>query len=176
MITATITREITGDLTIEPPDVWHLKARAGRRSILANIRGRKVEVFVGMTQELWYFNSDKEAAYYDEQPGQQVVASKPADCVKWIRSHSPRGPEQQSLLDYYVWLDFEYYWQLRMEQSGRDYAAWEQEQDNARTLWYAKQEELLRVQDERQTELPPGQTEVLSLDKFPVEIEEELEL
>lgn len=172
MITATITRDTNGELFIEPPNLWALKARAGRRSLAANIRGRKVDVFVGMNQELWYFNSEREASYYDELPGQRVVASKPADCVKWIRSHSPRGPDQQSMLDYYIWLDFEHYWQLRTEQSAKDLAAWEQEQEQARSIWYARQEELLRQQDIDQTE--NGATAEITAE-FPVEIEPDVE-
>lgn len=174
MITATIIRDpITGDCAIEPPSLWHLKARAGRRSLASNIRGRKIEVFVGMNQELWYFNSDRDAAYYDEPPGQRVVASLSSDCIKWIRSHSARGPEQQSMLDYYIWLDFEHYWQLRSEQAAKELAIWEEEQAQARALWYASQEEMLRVQD---AELSRPDTVAAWPDHFPVEIEPDLEL
>ncbi len=170
MITATIIREPNGDLLLEIPNIWAAKGECGRRRILANIRGRKVEVFVGLNQELWYFNTWKDAHDFDERCGQQIVAILPEDCVKWIRSHTPKNREQEQLLDYYSWLAFEYYWNLRREKAAAELVIWEQEQETNREFWYARQEAILR-EEAIQVFEPEG------LDKkFPLEIEEDVPL
>jgi hypothetical protein len=143
MIIATYHRDHEGNLILDIPNIWAAKSKAARRSILANIRGRKLEVFVGMQQELWYFNTWKDAEYYDEKFGQRIIAVQPDDCVKWLQNYTPRGPDQENLLEYYSWHAPNYYWQQRRDRDDRILAAWESEQAESRMIFYQREQERL---------------------------------
>lgn len=171
MIQATLTRQPDGSLLIEVPNVWEKKQAACRRGITANIRGRRLDVFVGMVDSkynnikvpLWYFNNYRDAQDYDEPVGQIVVASNPEACIKWLRAYTPRGQEQESLIEYFSWFHMPAWWKARQEQVDKEVVQWEEERRIEKVMWYAKEEERLNQ-------------EALSLtesQKIPVEIYDE---
>lgn len=165
MIPATIIHDEHGNISILHPNCFTLKVSAVRRSIQANVRGRRLEVHVGMDQQLWYFNTYKEATDFDETPGQNIIAVTAEDCIKWIRSYTPRGPDQESLLEYYAHFHFPTWWKKREEERAREYALWEEDQKISAQIWYAREEARMNAEAESLVE------------KFPVEIEaDELDL
>lgn len=170
MIPATTLQNPDGTIELCLPNTWPTRMRSARRSFLANIQGRRVEVFVGANQSLWYYNNWRDASDFDERTGQQVVAATAAECIRWIRSYMPRGPEQDSLLEYYTWHDFHHYCEQRVQRDSLLLKAWEEEQDQARVLWYTREEARLR-QEAAELETPDEQ---LGDTEFPVEIEIEL--
>lgn len=169
MIPATTILHPDGTIELRLPDTWPDRMRAARRSFLANIQGRRVEVFVGANQSLWYYNTWRDACDFDERTGQHIVAGTAAECIRWIKSYMPRGPEQDRLLEYYTWHDFRHYCEQRVQRDILLLKAWEAEQTQARILWYAREEARLRQEA----------VELEIHEEFPVEtivIEEEKQL
>jgi hypothetical protein len=177
MITAILTQLSDGSLLVEHPNIWERKQAACRRSIIANIRGRRVEVFVGFLSIqgpvikclLWYYNNYKDAEDFDERTGQVVVASTPADCIKWIKSYTPRGSEQDYVLDFYSGLHFPTFVEQRQASFAKETVIWEQEQREATALWFAREEARLNAEA---ASLEESDTKKVQ-EKFPLEIETE---
>lgn len=171
MITATVLPNPDGTFEITIPDTWPARMRSVRRSFLANIQGRRVEVFVGANQSLWYFNNWRDAIDFDERTGQHVVAGTAAECIRWIKSFMPRGPEQDRLLEYYTWHDFSHYCEQRVQRDALSLKQWEEEQDQARILWYAREEARLR-----QETVDLTLEHETSLEEFPLETDPDIQL
>lgn len=162
MFTATLTPQPDGSLLISHPDIWEQKMAACRRSVVANIRGRRVEIFVGMIEAkfnfvkvpLWYVNDYADAAENDERTGQLVVVSDPEACIRWIKAYIPRGVEQDRLLEFYSWFHLPTYWKAKQEQAERELATWEEDRRIERQLWFAREEARLNAEAAALTEEP----------------------
>jgi hypothetical protein len=148
MIQAILTPQSDGSLLIEHPDIWEKKNASCQRKFTANVRGRRIEVYVGMLDSkynvvkipLYYFNSWRDAEDFDERPGQNVIASSTADCIKWIKAYTPPGPEKDRLLEFFSWLHLTTYMELRRPIWEKESAQWEEDRRIETATWYAREE------------------------------------
>ena len=160
----------------EPPSAEdRIKVRSERFGFEANLLGRRVTIFINYDNALWYWNTTKDAEEYDESFGTNFVASHPMECVRWIKSHVPKGALQDRLLEYYEWVHFPYYWERKQERDAEESEKFERRiQAEIAYLWEwrARQMELDQESSEEEPSTPqPAQPSTPSpVEIFPLEI------
>lgn len=147
MIPAILSTLSDGTIVIGHEDTFARKSSTYRLSILANLRGRRLEVIAAANgSSLWYYNDFQSAEEWDEPTGQVYAAIGVEACVRWIKAFTARGPDQDRMLEHFSHWHFPTFWKQRQEYRAKEFAQWEADQDESARLWYAREEDRLNAE------------------------------
>lgn len=85
--------------------------------MVANVRGRKYEVYFSADYSLWRWVTARDVLREGlmRSPGQLIVASEIEDVVAWIRSYVLPSLNRDRALEMLGWRDYRLFLQLKKE-------------------------------------------------------------